>query len=74
MPPCQATLVTDSFSRSNKYNPEWIAENPLGAQPLRLTEWLCQRMQLKPGMRVLDFGCGKAQLSIFLAREYGAQV
>ena len=32
------------------------------------------KMELKPGMRVLDMGCGKALSSIFLAREFGVQV
>jgi SAM-dependent methyltransferase len=31
-------------------------------------------MTLKPGMRVLDMGCGQAMSSIFLAKEYGVQV
>ena len=31
-------------------------------------------MELKPGMRVLDMGCGKALSSVFLAKEYGVQV
>jgi len=62
------------FPRSDAYNPAWIAENPMGAHPLWLTEWLCQRATLEPGMRVLDLGCGKAKSSIFLARELGVQV
>jgi len=31
-------------------------------------------MPLKPGMRVLDLGCGRAKSSVFLAREFGVQV
>jgi SAM-dependent methyltransferase len=31
-------------------------------------------MELKPGMRVLDMGCGKAISSVFLAKEFGVQV
>jgi SAM-dependent methyltransferase len=31
-------------------------------------------MDLKPGMRVLDMGCGCALSSIFLAKEFGVQV
>ena len=46
----------------------------MGPNVLWLTEWLCEKMELKPGMRVLDMGCGKALSSIFLAKEYGAQV
>ncbi|MBN2169534.1 MAG: methyltransferase domain-containing protein [Actinobacteria bacterium] len=39
-----------------------------------LTEWLCESMKLKSGMRVLDLGCGKALSSIFLAREFDVRV
>ncbi len=31
-------------------------------------------MDLRPGMRVLDLGCGRAMSSIFLHREFGVQV
>ena len=48
--------------------------NQMGPNALWLTEALCQRMTLKPGMRVLDMGCGTAMSSIFLAKEYGVQV
>ncbi len=37
-------------------------------------EWLCGDMNLRPGMRVLDMGCGMAMSSIFLAREFDLQV
>ena len=37
-------------------------------------ESLTQIVTLKPGMRVLDIGCGKAISSIFLAKEFGVQV
>src|SRR5262245_22460570 len=31
-------------------------------------------LDLRPGMRVLDLGCGRASSSIFLRREFGVQV
>lgn len=68
------SLVTDQFPLSNKYNPTWLTENPMGAHPLWLTEWMCQRIELREGMRVLDLGCGTAKSSVFLAREFGVQV
>ncbi len=49
-------------------------EDPMGAHPLWLTEWLAGYIDLQPDMRVLDLGCGKAKSSIFLAREFGAEV
>jgi SAM-dependent methyltransferase len=62
------------FPRSNKYDPQWIISNQMGLNPLWLTEWLCEKMSLTSGMRVLDLGYGKALSSIFLAKEYGVQV
>jgi len=62
------------FPRSNNYNPTWIMKNEMGPHPLWLTEFLAQPFDLKPGMRVLDIGCGKGITSVFLAREYGVQV
>jgi cyclopropane fatty-acyl-phospholipid synthase-like methyltransferase len=45
-----------------------------GANSLWLTEWLATGLELQPGMRVLDLGCGRASSSIFLRREFGVQV
>jgi len=67
-------LRRDAFPLSAKYDPEWVIENEMGPNVLWLTEALCQVMDLQPGMRVLDMGCGKALSSIFVAKEYGAQV
>jgi cyclopropane fatty-acyl-phospholipid synthase-like methyltransferase len=67
--------VTERFPRSSKYNPEWIiASASGGANALWLTEWLVPALNLKPGMRVLDLGCGRAASSIFLRREFGVEV
>jgi len=46
----------------------------MGPNPLRLLEELCQHLDLKPGMKVLDMGCGKGLTSVFLANEYGVTV
>ena len=62
------------FPRSNNYPIDWVIENEMGPNVLWLTEFLCEAMDLQPGMRVLDLGCGKAISSIFLAREFGVQV
>ena len=67
-------LRNEKFPLSSKYDPEWVLENQMGPNALWLTEWLSSNMDLKPGMRVLDMGCGKAMSSIFLAKEYGVQV
>lgn len=62
------------FPRSHTYNLEWIREGGMGSHPLWIAEWLSQALDLRPGMRVLDLGCGKAKSSIFLAREFGLEV
>jgi len=67
-------LHLEVFPRSAKYDPEWVLENQMGPNVLWLAESLTQKMDLKPGMRVLDMGCGKAVSSIFLAKEFGLQV
>jgi len=67
-------LKNDNFPRSAKYDPEWVLKGWMGPNVLWLTEFLCEKMELKPGMRVLDMGCGKALSSVFLAKEYGVQV
>lgn len=68
-------LVCEQFPRASKYNPEWLVASASGsAHSLWLTEWLAPALHLKPGMRVLDLGCGRAASSIFLRREYGVQV
>jgi cyclopropane fatty-acyl-phospholipid synthase-like methyltransferase len=68
-------LVSDRFPRASAYHPEWvIAGVSGGANALWLTEWLTEAIELKPGMRVLDLGCGRAMSSVFLRREFGVQV
>jgi ubiquinone/menaquinone biosynthesis C-methylase UbiE len=70
-----ATMLNiEQFPLSLKYDPEWVLQNEMGPNTLWLTEGLCQVMDLKPGMRVLDMGCGKAMSSIFLAKEFDVQV
>ena len=67
-------LYNEDFPRSNKYDPMWIFNNQMGPNALWLAEFLTQAFDLKPGMRVLDLGCGKSMTSVFLAREFGVQV
>jgi cyclopropane fatty-acyl-phospholipid synthase-like methyltransferase len=67
-------LHHDQFPRSNKYDPQWVFRNEMGPNVLWLTEFLTEKMDLRPGMRVLDMGCGKALSSIFLAKEFGVHV
>jgi cyclopropane fatty-acyl-phospholipid synthase-like methyltransferase len=73
--PVDARPMSDRFPRASAYHPEWVrAGLSGGANPLWLTEWLAGALDLRPGMRVLDLGCGRALSSIFLGREFGVQV
>ena len=62
------------YPLSSKYDSQWIIDNHMGSHCLWLTEALMKNINLKPGMRVLDLGCGKALSSIFLAKEFNVQV
>ena len=65
----------DRFPLASQYNPDWVlASASGGAHALWLTEWLTEAIELRPDMRVLDLGCGRATSSIFLHREFGARV
>lgn len=68
-------LISPRFPRASAYHPDWVlAGISGGANPLWLTEWLTEAIDLRPGMRVLDLGCGRALSSVFLHREFGVQV
>lgn len=69
-----AKLTLPQFPRSAAYAPEWMLRNLMGPNAVWLAEALSQAMDLRPGMRVLDMGCGRAISSVFLAREFGLQV
>ncbi|HEV2778957.1 MAG TPA: class I SAM-dependent methyltransferase [Actinophytocola sp.] len=68
-------LDNDRFPRASAYHPDWVRAGVSGgANSLWLTEWLAEAVELRPGMRVLDLGCGRGASSIFLHREFGVQV
>jgi len=54
-------LVSERFSRSSQNHPEWVLANASGAaNALWMPEWLTTALDLRPSMRVLDLGCGRA--------------
>ena len=63
-----------AFPRASRYDLAWAEANSLGENALHFAESLGNVLPLRPGMRVLDLGCGHAISSIFLAREYGVTV
>ena len=53
-------LISERFPRAFSYHPEWVLAGVSGgANPL----WLGEAMNLQPGMKVLDLGCGRAVTS-----------
>ncbi len=63
-----------TFPRTARYDLQWVRQHSMGENVLFNLESLTTLVPLKPGMRVLDLGCGKAISSIFLAKEYQVQV
>lgn len=53
----------------NKYGKFFEENKMLGPNAMWLIEILCEKMELKPGMCVLDMGCGMGLTSIFLAND-----
>lgn len=66
--------AAERFPRAAANDPDWVRQNSLGQNPLWQAEGLAEVIPFRPGMRVLDLGCGKAATSIFLAREFDASV
>jgi len=64
----------NQFQKSLSYNPELIREKSVGGNVLFSTEALTDKLALKPGMNILDLGCGNALSSVFLAKEFGVNV
>lgn len=62
------------YLKSSKYDSDFIKENMMGPNSMKILEELIENVPLKTGMRVLDLGCGKGLTSVFLAKEYGVEV
>lgn len=73
-PELAARLALPEYPRSASYDAVWVLENLMGPNALWLAEALSQVMDLQPGSRVMDLGCGRAITSIFLAREFQLSV
>jgi cyclopropane fatty-acyl-phospholipid synthase-like methyltransferase len=62
------------FGKHTQFTQHFYQNNLMGPSSVRILDELCQRLQLSPGSRILDLGCGTALTSIYLAKEFGAQV
>lgn len=63
-----------NFYKTNKYDPNFIKENLMGPNGVKMLEELTYSIEFDKDSRVLDLGCGKGLTSIFLAKEFGVQV
>lgn len=52
----------------------WQNANDLDTAQLNKLELSCQKLMLKPGMRVLDIGCGFGAFAKYAAEQYGVRV
>ena len=62
------------FTKSNMYDFDFVKENMMGPNAIKILEELSESLDIKKGMRVLDLGCGRGLTSIFLAKEYDVTV
>jgi cyclopropane-fatty-acyl-phospholipid synthase len=78
--------VTYHYNVSNQFYALWLDNrmvyscayfetdgDSLDAAQTRKLDYLCRKLRLRPGERLLDIGCGWGALVIHAAREYGAQ-
>lgn len=66
--------INKFFPLSSRHNKDWVRKNSLGENVLYNLESLCDVIELKAGMKVLDLGCGKAVSAIFLSKEFNVKV
>lgn len=62
------------YIKTEKYDINFIKENIMGPNPLKLLEQILDKHPIEKGTTVLDLGCGKGLTSIFLAKECGVRV
>jgi cyclopropane fatty-acyl-phospholipid synthase-like methyltransferase len=62
------------FTKSNKYDFDFVKENLMGPNAMKILEEVSESLNFEKGMKVLDLGCGRGLTSIFLAKEYDVTV
>lgn len=80
-------VVSFHYDVSNDFYRLWLDEQmvyscgyftapdqPLGKAQTAKLDYLCRKLRLHPGQRLLDIGCGWGGLAMFAAKFYGVQV
>jgi cyclopropane-fatty-acyl-phospholipid synthase len=75
------------YDRSNEFYALWLdkrmvyscayfhtPEDSLDAAQEQKLDYICRKLRLKPGERLLDIGCGWGGLAIYAAQHYGVSV
>ncbi|MEB3276452.1 MAG: cyclopropane fatty acyl phospholipid synthase [Cyanobacteriota bacterium] len=52
----------------------WHAADDLETAQTHKLQLICQKLELRPGLRLLDVGCGWGGLAAYAARHYGVEV
>jgi cyclopropane-fatty-acyl-phospholipid synthase len=78
--------VTYHYDRSNEFYALWLdkrmiyscayfatPEDDLDTAQERKLEYICRKLRLQPGERLLDIGCGWGGLVIYAAQHYGVE-
>lgn len=52
----------------------WKDADTLADAQVAKLKMICEKLQLKPGMKVLDIGCGWGGLAAYMAKEYGVSI
>ncbi|WP_286847616.1 MULTISPECIES: SAM-dependent methyltransferase [Aminobacterium] len=60
--------------REDLFTREFLLQNMMGPNCIRILDELLTSVELHSGMRVLDLGCGRGLTSIFLAGVYDVEV
>ncbi len=78
--------VTYHYNRSNDFYALWLdqrmvyscayfatPDDDLDTAQQRKLEYICRKLRLRPGERLLDIGCGWGGLVIYAAQQYGVE-
>ncbi len=62
------------YPRSEEYDKNFILENMMGPNSMKLAEEMLELQPIPSGSTVLDLGCGRGISSILMVRDYGLKV